>query len=201
MVIRNCSRNTHMKQHRSLLRAALTFLAALAASPLSQAGDANTDASIMARNTAGRASVYQQMDQASLETLTTPDRLRNVAKGGFAPTEIWRALEHGEKVECLDCIPAVSKLLYDDNAKTREISAWWLRRRIFGVFGPGQVYSQMVAALEDPNTPEKRRAYAADALGEFLSSAGARHVALAAVGDSSARVRLSAVRALQRLNA
>ena len=52
---------------------------------------------------------------------------------------IWQALEHGEKVECLDCIPAVEKLLYDGNAKNREIAAWWLRRRIFGVFGPGEV--------------------------------------------------------------
>ena len=135
--------------HRSLTRAAFTFLAALAASPLSQAQDANTDNSLLARNTAGRATVYQQMDQAQLETLTTPGYLLNVAKGGFAPTEIWRALEHGEKVECLDCIPVVSKLLYDDNAKTREISAWWLRRRIFGVFGPDQVYSHTVAMLDD----------------------------------------------------
>jgi len=190
----------HMKQHRSLIRAAFTCLAVLASSPLSQAEDTNSDASIVARNTAGRATVYQQMDQASLETLTTPDRLRNVAKGGFAPTEIWRALEHGEKVECLDCIPAVSKLLYDDNAKTREISAWWLRRRIFGVFGPGQVYSRTVATLDDPSKSEKQRAYAAEALGEFLTSAGTPHVAQAIVADPSPLVRVSAVHALQRLN-
>jgi len=123
-----------------------------------------------------------------------------VAQGGFAPTEIWRALEHGERVECLDCIPVVSKLLYSDTAKTREISAWWLRRRIFGVFGPGQVYSQLVDTLKDQSAPEKRRAYAADALGEFLSAAGTRHVAEAIVFDASPLVRLSAVRALQRLN-
>ena len=189
-----------MKQHRSLIRAAFTFLAALAASPLSQAQDANGDASLQARNTAGRAMVYQQMDQSSLETLTTPERLRNVAKGGFAPTEIWRALEHGEKVECLDCIPAVSKLLYDDNPKTREISAWWLRRRIFGVFGPGQVYSRTVATLDDKSKSEKQRAYAAEALGEFLTAAGTPHVAQAIVADPSPLVRVSAVHALQRLN-
>ena len=40
--------------------------------------------------------------------------------------------------------PSVEKLLYDANAKNREISAWWLRRRIFGVFGPGEVYERMV---------------------------------------------------------
>lgn len=186
---------------RSLVRAAFTFLAALAAAPLTQAQDASSDAaSIEARNTAGRATVYQQMDQASLETLSTPDRLRNIAKGGFAPTEIWRTLEHGEKVECLDCIPAISKLLYDGDARTREISAWWLRRRIFGVFGPGQVYERTITTLDDKTKSEKQRAYAAEALGEFLSSAGTPHVARALVEDSSPLVRLSAVHALQRLN-
>ena len=170
-------------KHRPLVRAAFTFLAALAASPLSPAQDSNSDASLEARNTAGRALVYQQMDPSSLETLSTPARLRNVAKGGFAPTEIWRALEHGEKVECLDCIPAVEKLLYDGNAKNREISAWWLRRRIFGVFGPGQVYSRTIATLNDKSKSEKQRAYAAEALGEFLSGAGTAHVAQAIVAD------------------
>jgi HEAT repeat protein len=144
--------------------------------------------------------VYEQMDRASLESLTTPDRLRAVAKGGFAPTEIWRALEHGEKVDCLSCIPDVSKLLYNDNATTREISAWWLRRRVFGVFGPGQVYQRTVETLNDRNQTERRRAYAADALGEFLSGAGSRHLALAVIDDPSPLVRLSAVKALQRMN-
>jgi hypothetical protein len=149
---------------------------------------------------AGRAIGYRQLDRASLETVTTPERLRRVAQGGFAPTEIWRALEHGEKVECLACIPYVGKLLFDDNATTREISAWWLRRRVFGVFGPGEVYAQTVATLADANASEKRRAYAADALGEFLTSAGTRHVAQAIVADPSPLVRESAVRALMRLN-
>src|SRR6185436_3660618 len=200
MAIRNPSRNTLMKQYRPLLRAAFTCLAALAASPSGQAQDSSSEASLEARNTSGRATVYRQMAPSSLETLTTPERLRNVAKGGFAPTEIWRALEHGEKVECLDCIAPVSKLLYDDNAKTREISAWWLRRRIFGVFGPGQVYSRTIATLDDPGKSEKQRAYAAEALGEFLAAAGTAHVAQAIVADPSPLVRLSAVHALQRMN-
>jgi hypothetical protein len=187
-------------QHRSLIRAAFTILAALAVSPLSQAQEADSDLSQDLRLTAGRATVYQQMDKAQLESLTTPERLKNVARGGFAPTEIWRALEHGEKVECLDCIPYVAKLLYDDNAKNREISAWWLRRRIFGVFGPGQVYSRTVATLNDKTQPEKRRAFAAEALGEFLTGAGTRHVAQAILADESPMVRASAVRALQRMN-
>lgn len=149
---------------------------------------------------AGRALAYEQLDHASLESVTTPARLMRVAQGGFAPTEIWRALEHGERVECLDCIPFVSKLLYADDAKTREISAWWLRRRIFGVFGPGEVYSRLIEALNDKSVPEPRRAHAAEALGEFLSAAGTPHVAEASVQDTSALVRRAAVRALQRLN-
>ena len=187
-------------QHRSLIRAAFTFLAAVAVSPLGQAQQADSDLNQDLRLTAGRASVYQQMDKAQLESLTTPERLKNVARGGFAPTEIWRALEHGEKVECLDCIPYVAKLLYDDDSKNREISAWWLRRRIFGVFGPGQVYARTIATLNDKTQPEKRRAFAAEALGEFLTSAGTRHVAQAIVADESPLVRAGAVRALQRLN-
>ncbi len=92
---------------------------------------------------------YANLPADQIEELTTVDQLKGVAGGNVAPTEIWRRLEHGEKVECLDCIPVVSKLIYDKNAKTREIAAWWLRRRIFGVFGPGQVYQQTVQTVTD----------------------------------------------------
>jgi HEAT repeat protein len=184
---------------RILRFAQVTLLLCLSSAAAVQAQDtsAGTDAE---RIHTGRAVAYRQLDPASLESLTTPERLQRVAEGGFAPTEIWRALEHGEKVECMKCIPAVSKLLFNGNAKTREISAWWLRRRIFGVFGPGEVYSRIVQTLSDQTASESRRAYAADALGEFLSRAGTPHVARAILDDPSARVRLSAVRALQRLN-
>jgi HEAT repeat protein len=147
----------------------------------------------------GRAAVYSQLQDDSLEQTTTPDRIIAVTRGTAAPMEIWRALEHGERVECLDCIPYVSKLLYAEHAKTREIAAWWLRRRVFGVFGPGEVYSQVVATLNtDPS--EFRRAYAAEALGEFLTRAGIKHVANAVVADTSPVVRERAVYALVRLN-
>lgn len=189
-----------MNSTRRLLGALAALSGALGLARASVAQEMDPELSADLRAHAGRAVAYEQMDRSSLETVTTPERLLRVARGGYAPTEIWRALEHGEKVECLACIPVVSKLLWNDDAKTREISAWWLRRRVFGVFGPGQVYSQMVAAINDPNVPEKRRAYAADGLGEFLSAAGARHVATAAVSDPSPLVRQSAVRALQRLN-
>jgi hypothetical protein len=185
---------------RRLIGALAALSGALGLARASVAQDIDPELSADLRAHAGRALAYEQMDRSSLETVTTPERLLRVARGGYAPTEIWRALEHGEKVECLACIPVVSKLLWNDDAKTREISAWWLRRRVFGVFGPGQVYSQMVATISDANVSEKRRAYAADALGEFLSAAGARHVATAAVRDPSPLVRQSAVRALQRLN-
>jgi hypothetical protein len=148
---------------------------------------------------AGRAAVYRELQPESLEDLSTPDAIKSVSMENVAPTRIWRILEHGERVECLDCIPQVAKLLYAGNAKTREIGAWWLRRRIFGVFGPGEVYSQVVSALGDPTVPEGQRAYAAEALGEFLTYDGLQPLADAAVGDESPRVRLSAVNALARM--
>jgi len=148
---------------------------------------------------AGRASVYRQLPERSLERVSTPEHIMTVATVPTAPTEIWRTLEHGERVECLRCIPEVSKLLWDAHPKTREIAAWWLRRRIFGVFGPGEIYSRVVDTLNG-GASEVRRAHAAEALGEFLVRAGVPHVARAAVSDGSAVVRRSAVKALERLN-
>src|SRR5690606_27465947 len=147
----------------------------------------------------GRAGVYQHLHPDSLEDVSTPAAIRAVTMGNVPPTRIWKVLEHGERVECLDCIPDVKRLLWDGNAKTREIAAWWLRRRIFGVFGQGEVYSEVVKTLQS-SQDERMRAYAAEALGEFLVLSGVRHVAQAIRDDTSARVRLSAVRALTRLN-
>ena len=109
----------------------------------------------------GRAKVYTQLAPESLESLSTPDAIKAVSMPNVAPSRIWRTLEHGERVECLDCIPYVAKLLYDGHPKTREIGAWWLRRRIFGVFGPDGVYAQVVQTLGDPTASEGERAYAA----------------------------------------
>jgi HEAT repeat protein len=151
--------------------------------------------------TRGRAAVYKSLDAHSLEHVTSAEALSTELRfDNVAPTRIWKLLEHGEKVECLECIPRVSRLLFNTNAKTREISAWWLRRRVFGVFGPGEVYSQIIDTLKDANETEIRRSYAANALGEFLSPAAVPVVANAVVSDSSARVRAAAVAALQRLN-
>jgi hypothetical protein len=147
----------------------------------------------------GAALIYRGIREDQIEQLSTPDRIKSVATRASSPSAIWQALEHGEKVECLDCIPAVEKLLYDGNTKNREIAAWWLRRRIFGVFGKDQVYSRTVATLE--NDPDATmRARAAEAIGEFLDSAGIAHVAKSLTGDGDAQVRAASARALDRLN-
>jgi len=147
----------------------------------------------------GRSRVYRNLDPVSLEDVSTPTEIKAVTMGNVAPMQIWKVLEHGERVECLDCIPHVKELLWESDARTREISAWWLRRRIFGVFGPGQVYEQVVTTLHESDD-DRMRAYAAEALGEFLVASGVPHVATAAVEDASERVRVSAVKALTRLN-
>ncbi|MFZ5889938.1 MAG: HEAT repeat domain-containing protein [Myxococcota bacterium] len=149
----------------------------------------------------GRAKVYESLDPSSLEHVTSASALsKELRFQNVAPTRLWKLLEHGEKVECLECIPRVARLLYDSNEKTREISAWWLRRRIFGVFGKGEVYSQVLAVLANPRETPLRRSHAANAIGEFLNPAGVDAVSKAAVSDSAARVRLASVKALERLN-
>jgi HEAT repeat protein len=156
------------------------------------------------RTHGGRAEVYQNLHGASLEAVSSPQTIRQLFGSDGnpvqAPTKIWQVLEHGEKVECLSCIPLVSTLLYNQHPKTREIAAWWLRRRIFGVFGPGQVYSQVVTTLGDANQTEARRARAAGALGEFLTLSGAKYLGAAIRTDASPVVREAAVNALVRMN-
>ncbi|HEX4353618.1 MAG TPA: hypothetical protein VHZ95_11900, partial [Polyangiales bacterium] len=80
-----------------------------------------------------------------------------------SPTRLYATLEYGERVECFECIPLLAdKLLSSDNAQTREIAAWWLRRRSFG-FGPVMAKMQQVAA-QDSDPAQRARALAA--LGE-----------------------------------
>jgi len=151
--------------------------------------------------TRGRAEMYKQLSPESLETVSTSEQIMKFkAVDNIAATRIWKVLEHGEKLECLACVPVVSKLLYNNNPKTREISAWWLRRRIFGVFGPGEVYEQTLNTLADANETESHRIYAANALGEFLAGAGVPALSQAVVADESAQVRKAAVAGLERLN-
>lgn len=176
----------------SFVRAALLVAASLV---VSGAGAAEPNVH------AGRAGVYRQLASESLEAVSTPEQIMKLTRAdSVAPTRIWKVLEHGEKLECLACVPVVSKLLYNSNPKTREISAWWLRRRIFGVFGPGQVYESTLATLGDSAQSETRRLYAANALGEFLSVSGVPALSNAVARDESAAVRAAAVAALERLN-
>jgi HEAT repeat protein len=145
----------------------------------------------------GFASVYGQIPASQAEFLSTADSIKNAAATG-APSLVWEVLEHGEKVECLDCIPLVAPLIYDSNQRTREIAAWWLRRRIFGVFGAGEVYQQTIQTLQSDADPV-RRSYAAAALGEFFATPGVTACATA-LADTDARVRAAAASALGRLN-
>ena len=183
------------KQFRRFLSASIALSAAALVSVSSAAGADD-------RTHSGRSSVYGNLKNASLEELSTPKTMLALvqAPDKAAPTAIWTMLEHGERVECLACVPYVSKMLYASNPKTREISAWWLRRRIFGVFGKGEAYEQTINNLANPNATELSRTYAANALGEFLEGAGIAPVSRALVGDASPKVRLAAANALIRLN-
>jgi hypothetical protein len=168
--------------------------ALLGLSVLSTARDARSDTP-----DGGFAAVYGNIPADQAEFISTPARIMSVATSSGSPMVIWETLEHGEDVECLDCIAAVAPLLYAGDSHTREIAAWWLRRRTFGVFGAGEVYSSTIATLQsDPSA--SKRAYAATALGEFLKSTGVSPVATALAGDSDPGVRAAAALALGRLN-
>jgi hypothetical protein len=185
-------------QFRRLLSASV-LLSAAALVSVSSAADAP---SAPDSTHVGRSSVYGNLSNGSLEAVSTPEAILSLvqAPDSAAPTAIWTMLEHAERVECMTCIPYVSKMLYASNPKTREISAWWLRRRIFGVFGKGEVYEQTVNTVSDKSKSALSRAYAANALGEFLEGAGIEPVSNALVNDTSPTVRLAAANALIRLN-
>jgi hypothetical protein len=141
---------------------------------------------------------FQGITPDQAEFLSSPDYIISVAVSG-APMQIWEALEHGERVECMACVSVVAPLMYSDNAQTREIAAWWLRRRMIGVFGPGEVYQATLNTLAGDTDPTKR-AYAASAIGEFPTQAGIGPLATAVTHDSNAMVRQYAAAALGRLN-
>lgn len=170
--------------------------AALGCAVLMSGGVARSEAAAV--DGKGTAAIYGNIAPDQIEFLSTPERIKSIAATG-TPLAVWETLEHGERVECLDCIPVVAPLLYNENARTREISAWWLRRRILGVFGPGEVYEQTINALNGDADP-KKRAYAASALGEFLVAPGVEACATALAKDADPTVRAAAASALGRLN-
>ena len=172
--------------------------AALAASALGFGSDRVAHADSGGADAGSVQAVYGNVGADQVEVLSTADRIMSVAANG-APMAIWEALEHGESVECMQCIPSVAPLLYAGDAKTREIAAWWLRRRTFGVMGDGEVYQSTITTLQTDTNP-LRRAYAASALGEFLVFNGVTPVATALTGDADPGVRAAAASALGRLN-
>jgi HEAT repeat protein len=149
-------------------------------------------------NIGGTKAIYGNIPPDQIEFLSTGDRIKSVAASG-SMMAIWETLEHGERVECLDCIPSVEPLLYNPDPRTREIAAWWLRRRVFGVFGKGEVYERTLQTLASDPLPTKR-AYAAYALGEFLAAPGIEACASAIDRDGDPTVRAAAATALGRLN-
>jgi len=176
----------------------LGFLAAAALACASLLSGTEATAAGVTENLGGTAAIYGNIPPDQIEFLSTGDRIKSVAASG-SMMNIWETLEHGERVECLDCIPSVEPLLYDTNPRTREIAAWWLRRRMFGVFGPGEVYEKTLNTLASDADP-RRRANAAYALGEFLAAPGVEACATAIGRDGDPTVRAAAASALGRLN-
>lgn len=125
----------------------------------------------------------------------TQDVLMAAIEGG-SPEQLSRILEYGERVECHSCVPLLQRqLLEHDDARVREMAAWWLRRRPFGFAAVFREIRMVLANDADP----VRRARAAEALGEFMDPNGVVHLT-AALDDADARVRAAAVRGLGRIN-
>ncbi|MCA9587875.1 MAG: HEAT repeat domain-containing protein [Myxococcales bacterium] len=176
-------------------RIGVVLAGALACASLFGGGHADADAT---QNSNGTRVVYGNIPPDQIEFLSTGDRIKSVAASG-SMMAIWETLEHAERVECLSCIPAVEPLLYDANPRTREIAAWWLRRRVFGVFGKGEVYERTLQTLASDANPQRRVA-AAYAIGEFLAAPGVEACANAVERDADPTVRAAAAVALGRLN-
>ncbi len=143
---------------------------------------------------AGTASSDPSGTPLDKEFLSGPEDIKQAALYG-APTAVWEVLEHGERVECLDCISYVEPLLFNDDARIREIAAWWIRRRPFGY---AEVALRIRGVLKNDADP-KRRAAAASALGEFLDPGGTPLLVKAAA-DTDVGVRTAVLGALRRLN-
>jgi HEAT repeat protein len=183
---------------RSKNKIGLGFLACAAIACASLLSGTDVRAGDATQDVGGTKAIYGNIPPDQIEFLSTGDRIKSVAASG-SMMAIWETLEHGERVECLDCIPSIEPLLYDTNPRTREIAAWWLRRRLFGVFGAGEVYERTLTTLQSDADP-KRRVAAANALGEFLAAPGIEACATAITNDGDPTVRAAAASALGRLN-
>lgn len=188
--------NRFVKLRSMRVRLGLGVVAAFACGLLLSGRDVRAEGAT--GNIGGTRSIYGDISPDQIEFLSTGDRIKSVVAAG-SMMAIWETLEHGERVECLDCIPAVEPLLYDANPRTREIAAWWLRRRLFGVFGKGEIYERTLQTLTSDADP-KRRTNAAYALGEFLAAPGIDACIIAIERDGDPNVRAAAATSLGRLN-
>ncbi len=119
-----------------------------------------------------------------------------VIQGGSAE-KLKATLEYGERVYCAECVPLLERnLLESGKPRVREMSAWWLRRQPFAAPALVVRLRKLVRADADP----VRRARAAEALGEFMDPHAVAELSDAALMDVDVQVRVSAVRALARLN-
>ncbi len=115
-----------------------------------------------------------------------------------SPSQLAALLEYGERVECHACVPLLQRRMLDpgEDATVREMAAWWLRRRPFGMGAIMRETRMVLAGDADP----ARRAVAADAIGEFMDPHGVAHLGNALMTDTSVVVRVAAVRGLARIN-
>jgi HEAT repeat protein len=114
-----------------------------------------------------------------------------------SPSNFKATLEYGERVLCEACVkPLFKKLLDSDDARVREMSAWWLRRQPFAA--PLVLARLRETVLEDESAT--RRARAAEALGEMMDAGSLPQLADAALEDKDASVRAAGARGLARLN-
>lgn len=123
-------------------------------------------------------------------------RMLAVIENG-SPEKLKATLEYAERVVCEKCVPLLeSKLLESPSPRIREMSAWWLRRQPFAAPALVTRLRKQVSEEEDP----RRRARAAEALGEFMDHHAVPELTEAALGDREVEVRVAAVHALARLN-
>lgn len=126
------------------------------------------------------------------------DLMRAIDVGRRSPSQLATLLEYGERVECHECVAPLQQLMLDPavDAGTREMAAWWLRRRPFGFDAVMRETRIVLAGDADPT----RRAAAAAAIGEFMDWHGVQHLGTALTSDADPRVRTAAVLGLARIN-
>jgi len=140
---------------------------------------------------------YSRKGELSPDTnAPSQDAMVDAIKNG-SPEALKATLEYGERVVCAACVPLLAdKLVESDNARVRELSAWWLRRQAFA----GPVALVRLREQIGKEADETRRARIAEALGEFMDPHALPELSDAALTDKSVAVRAAAVRALTRLN-